>query len=805
MNKHFLSIIIAASLGLTGCGGDSKTTGAPTIDPDTADSLNAETKVNFDIISNPSSPVIVTPTYLAMDSYDGTIATDGSNLTSDNEQNSEYLTDISNPSVALGKIDGWGTLEPITINFTGNNLTTEPSPDSFVMIESFDPTSTTDSTAPSTLEYGIDYVVSTQGSSLVISLLKPLKSSSNYMFAVTNSLKDEKGMAVGTSGSYAVLKASGTPPSPALIPAQTITHATENTITSTTGVNKDKIIFSTWFTTESVGDGLYAAKAAIALSAEAVASTTSATGPGNASSLWGSDINTTSLFSFTMPTLDTSFDTLFNSGVKKYTGSVKLPYFLGANTTPDEFLTQTWKSATPSLAKILNVISRQDTTSAILLAQLAELNITAEELAYLAENPQDNAAQLSIIQKLLNTKLYLDQDKTQQLDAERLITKFSPAPQLRSVADVPYNLYMPATTANCSDPSNIPVSIFGHGFTSNNDSVDYYSAVTLASNCQAIISIDLPLHGDRWNPAFGDDSVQSLAYMNLQRLPVARDNIRQSVSDLMSLRAALGLLFGTKAKLSQPDIDGLYGELGKLSLVNDSKSGVGYLGVSLGGIVGIAYTATMEKPVLPDNPEKEAMLFGVTRSHVDVPGGGIAYFLFNSDEFGGTIQSSLKSSEGYTAFKESSCENLDENTCDKIFFNTFAYAAQSVLDTTDPANLINDISTTPVYLSMAQGDTVIPNGPFGSDKVLASQVAGTIPMIQYGGFNILSGESTETTGKRAVLYKQANSFHGALLTPPQGNLESFAASIADMQANSISFLSNGSLPIAEPSFIYQLD
>ncbi len=110
MNKHILSIIVAASLGLTGCGGDSKTTGAPTIDPDTANSLNAATKVNFDIVSNPSSPTIVTPTYLAMDQEDGTLSI---------ESTAADPTDISNPVVAMGATDGWSTSQPILVNFTG--------------------------------------------------------------------------------------------------------------------------------------------------------------------------------------------------------------------------------------------------------------------------------------------------------------------------------------------------------------------------------------------------------------------------------------------------------------------------------------------------------------------------------------------------------------------------------------------------------------------------------------------------------------------------------------------------------------
>lgn len=801
MNKNLLALLIASSLGLYGCGDESSLEGKSTIDPDIEKSLKAETKINFDLLSTKKE--VVTPSFLAVDSYDGTLATDGSNLLSNGQPDPAYSINIADPKIALGKNDGWGTLEPITIEFKGKALTETPDPKSFVIIESFNPTSQTDTTTPAALTYGTDYIVTTAGQSLIVSLLKPLKASSNYMFAVTDALLDESNNSVGTSNSYAVLKVTNSPPSEALIPAQKIIHATEKTIEATTGTLQKDIVYSTWFTTASAGDTLYATKAAIALSAGNVVATTTQTEQGNASTIWGTDIDTQGMFSFVKPVLDASYTM---PGVTKYTGKVKLPYFLASNKDLAALLSQPWQSATPSLAKILNVLNRNDATSAILLAQLTsnEIGITQDQLRTLVSDPNDNTTKLAVIQKLINKKLYLDEAKTQQLDAERIVTKYSPAPQLRSVADVPYNLYMP-DPSNCSDVNNIPVNIFGHGFTSNKKSADYYAGKTLDTNCQALIAIDLPLHGDRWTTAFESVIKQELAYMNLAVLPVARDNIRQSVADMMSLRASLGIMFGAKDKHGQAGITSTYGELSKLSLINNGKPGVGYVGISLGGIVGIGYTATMNRPVLVDDLATEAGLFSITRSHFDVPGGGIAYFLFNSEAFGGTIKAALKASDDYTAFKTSTCTGLDDARCDSLFFNTFAYAAQSVLDTTDPANLLGSIQT-PVYLSMAQGDTVIPNGPFiAQDDVLKSAVAGTIPMIVNNSYEILSGSPAESNNKSAALYKKEYSFHGALATPPLGPLAPLADAIGDMQANSISFLSTGTLPMSKPELIYQIN
>lgn len=801
MNKKMLALLIGANLALYGCD-DTKISGEPTVDPAIERSLQAETKIAFDLTSEEKT--VVTPSFLAMDSFDGTLAADGTHA-----DTSSYVTDtMYNPTAAIGKNDGWGTLEPITIAFEGKTLQAETAQDGFILIKSFDPTSKTDTTTPAALTYGIDYVATTVGSQLVISLLKPLDPSANYMFAVTDGLKDSDGNAVGMSNSYAMLKSTTKPPSTALDPVQKIAHATEAAISAATGVNKDSIIFSTWFTTASVGNALYAAKAAIALSANAVSTT------GNAAAVWGDNVDTTGMFGFSPAnTADNDFaNSPFNTGgVSKYKGIVKLPYFLEANTDPTKFLATPWSSATPSLAKIINTLKKQDATSEILMAQLLgpDIGITQQELATLTNEPDNKAAQLAVIQKLINKELYLDSEKTQRLDTERLITKYSPVPQLRAVSDVPYNLYMPSPAAGCADAANIPVNIFTHGFGRENDDADYYAMQTLGTNCQALIAIDLPLHGERWK--LGDAINQTLSYMNLTSLPVARDNIRQSVTDLMSLRASLGLMFGAKAQFGQPAIEPTYGELSKLSLVNGPAAsptvGVGYVGVSLGGIVGIDYTATVEQPVIfkedgSVDTDKESLMFKPSRAHFDVPGGGIAYFLLNSERFGGTIQTALKATDGYTAFKQASCAGLSDTACDALFFNQFAYAAQSVLDTIDPANLIGKIQA-PVYLSMAQGDKVIPNGPF-SETLVKSAVAGTLPMILSNEFTQVSGPVDNVT-KHAGLYKQANSFHGALITPPIGDYAGYAAPIAKMQEDSISFLSNGSLPVSEPNYLYQIN
>ncbi|MGR5542973.1 VolA/Pla-1 family phospholipase, partial [Vibrio campbellii] len=55
----------------------------------------------------------------------------------------------------------------------------------------------------------------------------------------------------------------------------------------------------------------------------------------------------------------------------------------------------------------------------------------------------------------------------------------------------------------------------------------------------AVIAIDMPLHGSRSLDAERSANADVTAYLNLSNIPVARDNFRQSVLDILGLRAAL--------------------------------------------------------------------------------------------------------------------------------------------------------------------------------------------------------------------------------------------------------------------------
>ncbi|PSV58458.1 VolA/Pla-1 family phospholipase [Photobacterium sp. GB-3] len=779
MNKHFLSIIIAASLGLTGCGGDSKTTGAPTIDPDTADSLNAETKVNFDIISNPSSPVIVTPTYLAMDQEDGTLSI---------ESTATDPTDISNPVVAMGATDGWSTSQPILVSFTGNPLNPDSAAGSFYLIKSGDPTDTSDSTAPIKLVEGQDYIVQASGDTLTAVLLKPLNPASNYMFAVTNSLEDDQNNPVGTSGSYATLKSTATPPSPALLPAQAVTQATEAAFAQV-GVDKDNIIFSSWFTTASVGDVLFAAKSATAL---AINSKPSDIWKGTAID---SSLDTTvldaSLFNIDPPTTPGTPTPLGKGEV--FTGTIHLPYFLSND--PNKFLTTPWQSGLPSIARIQYILTNgTDAEKLAVQTKITELNIDPTDFANVATDP---AAQQRVLAALLGSEIILPDGK--QLDEARLITRYSPVPKLRSIASIEYTLVLPSDSTNC--PSN-SVTIYQHGVTSSKDTLTQSALADtiIGDQCRAIFAINLPLHGDRDIGGVTAADNPSI-YLNLGALTVARDNLRQSTIDVINLKASITRLFSQFSSLTPEQ----FAALGPLARLKPTAS-VNFVGHSLGAMTGINVANVTNRPTGNDAADQ---FFAIDQFALANPGAEIPYLLLNSGEFGNLIKGNILASsnadfknqcgdtpiplcyQGYEAGLISDGSETSLATLSTIYdsFTQFAYAAQTVLDSVDPINHSLLVpSTASVYLTQVQNDQTIPNLTPPGTTVTGTEIpvpyspfTGTTPLLKTMQLAPTTASINGTLVRNAVLFNAGS--HSSLLDP-----SSDTAVTTEMQSEMHSFI-----------------
>ncbi|MGF1885474.1 lipase [Photobacterium profundum] len=797
MNKKLLALLVASTLGLTACGDDATTSGDPTLDPNIGESLKAETKINFDLVSDPSNPVIVTPTYLAMDSFDGTIKTDGDVGTEG------YSTDISNPEVALGKTDGWSTNQPIVIEFTGNKLDATTAEDGFYLLETGDPSSSDYANTPPiplTVVNG-DFTIVTSGKTLTVIFLKPLKAASQYQFAITSDLKDEKGNPVGMSSTYAVLKSATPTPDMALEPAQKVAHLSEATFAAT-GIDKDKIIFSNWFTTASAGDVMYAAKAASALALQQ--------GPnkvwtGTAISADVSSEDLSKLFTMTAPIKDTAAS---DNDKDVYKGNVFLPYYL--ETDAAKFASTPWQSGMPSLATIQYVLENgPDADKAIVMAKLTELEITLEDLEKIATDPE---IQLRVLPLLTGQEIILSDGKP--LDEERLITRYSPVPKLKSVQQVEYTLITPPDGSACQAVGANQVTIFQHGITSNKDTLaaSSLSSEIVGSSCNAIFAIDLPLHGTRGIDIPGGGTVNASTdpsiYLNLQYLPVGRDNVRQSITDQINLRAAIGLQFARIAAEIEAGVIDPTSELNWLSPIK----GVNFVGHSLGAITGIDLGYVANRTV---SEATDGVLFDINKLTLANPGAGIPYLLLESTTFGNFVKGNLLAASSeefatgcgsadltlcYIAYEQGLINNGSDASIAELSavysgFSDFAYAAQTIMDTIDPLNHAPQVSAdTPVYMSMTMGDLTIPN-----TLTQGATVGGTTvikPYSPFGGTLNLASEaqlaltpttssiSGDSTVKAAAFFTVGN--HSSFMT--KSMLPAGKPATVEMQQHAVSLI-----------------
>ncbi|MCD9540515.1 lipase [Photobacterium carnosum] len=756
MKIRSIALLVTSALSLMGCKSDGTLENQSPIDPNIAASLNAETKVNFDLLS--TNKTLILPTYLAMDAQDGTLAT---------EAMAQDKTNTSDPLVAMGQTDGWSTTQPITINFIGKALDPTPAATSFYLIKSGDPTNPDDTTKPTLLsQQNKDFTLQVSGHSLIVILLKPLDPASNYMYAVTDDLKDVNGQAVGMSNSYALLKSNNLPPAPALLPAQKITHATEEAFHGI--VQKRDIIFSSWFTTLSSGDVLFAAKMA---TEEAINA--------GAHNVWQGSAITSSvkqneldkLFTFSLDLdKDGKYKEVVDGKINIYSGKISLPYYLDIRA--NKFMNTPWQSGMPSLAKIKYVLSNgSNADKATILAQLAAAKVTLTDMAQVATNPQ---VQIKVLTLLMGKKLFLANGN--QLDPERLITRYSAIPELKSVQTIDYTLVLP-NSKKCQTLGANDVTIFQHGITADksvltthSDGLPSLAEKLVGDQCRAIFAINQPLHGtDRGInitnksgvTVYKNAAIDPSMYLNLENLTVARDNLRQSTIDVVNLRASIGKLFST-IKQKQLDNNSASSPLDMLN----PNSGVSFAGHSLGAIVGTNVGNIANRPTM--NPAFDKQYFEINKLALANPGAEIPYLLLNSGSFGGllkagVLQSSVSNPAQITpdvietgkflqalnvCYVAQDNKHKDLNKCyvDNITaikdnnpslfakwtetYVKFAYAAQTVMDPVDPINLADGIpSSVPVYVQMVKGDSTIPNITT-PNNLPYSPFTGTEPLIK---------------------------------------------------------------------------
>ncbi|MGF1784943.1 hypothetical protein L4D00_03955 [Photobacterium swingsii] len=772
MKKQLLALMIASTLGLTGCGNESSIEGDSTISYEQGiqQSLKAPTKVKFQLQG--ANATIPLPSFLLMDTFDGTLnIPDGGD------------SKLSNPKVAMGQVDGWSPNQAMIIPFSGVELEPTSVTGSVALLKVDDPRKGANMQVLQVLTEGTDFIVQAQKDTLYIQPLKLLSEKSNYLFAISNSVTDKNGNAVGLSASYAEIKTKNKVHTvSSLKTAQQLTHLIEGTVEKTSSISADDIIYSSWFTTSSAGDSMHATKAAMGLAlmsgAENVWKGDAVAKDVDISSLYSITVNSTQDFAAAL-SADKSFEAAFTATAAKAVldqyskgtvsvikGTIKLPSFLETSIDNDVWKTTPWESATPSLAKIVNTLEgTNNADKQAVTSQLLALNIDITKLK------TDFAEQAKLIGETLTLA------DGSQLDKERLVTQYSPIPKIKAVVDVPFVMFKPTSVTAAN---SLPVMLYQHGITSIKENA-YFFASNFAKSGMVVMAIDHPLHGAR---ALSSEIVTTPAtpevYMNLEYLPVARDNIRQSTMDVLGVRGALSKTLPTELAVIDPTRASFYGH-------------------SLGAITGIATYKTANDPI----PLNQAA-FTMTAGAFANPGGGIPSLLLGSTTFGPTVKHLLmaSASDDYKNTYATTCKpnNISGANCFTGFYsklnaeqkgkvdadlNSFAYAAQTVLDTTDPISLAKDISS-PVYLMQAEGDAVVPN------EVPGSLIAGTKPLIKELGLTQLTETVASGPVKSAAMFNTTSNVEHSTIVAPQKSDFSDAAATQEAQTHVVSFtLSQG--------------
>lgn len=797
MKKKLIYAAVLSAL-LAGCGGDDN---------------KGDTTSSLDYALSGANGI--RPSVLAPRASDGTL------------KFSTETADLSNPVSALSTLDGWSTTQPVQLvpaTVTGVSV---PAPAAseyasavaplYLLELVLDPVTQRPVGVKNNkpLTYGTDFVVSDGGGKLNLVPLKPLNPSSYYMIVATDSLKDSRGTPLKAGGDYSNFKSAAG----ATTQEQTINgliSLQEGLFKAATGITSDRVIFSDWFATQSGADVLLAVKSAAA----SVLKSPSL----DAASLWKQDArgNTSLPATYTISSLNGGVDFLtqlaaepflpqdqkdalsaaFGTGMplngvaqltKVYTGTVKLPYFLSTPALAgswDKAKTQSWHGAMPSLYAIANALKAGDTE---VIGGLVGAGVDPALLGELIADPSRQSELLTEASKLIGVTLT---SGGKPLDAERNIGRFNPLPALTEVQSVPLRIFAAGPLANVTD-----VIIYQHGVTSIKENayalaLGQIGAGATASKSVAVVVIDHPLHGERGYALSGSTDTVTTSenptpYLNLGYLTVARDNLKQSVADLLGLRLAVGL---ANAK-------GLGGQLGGAGLK------VHFLGHSLGAIAGANLLAVANQTT---GSALADALFKFDTGGLAMPGGGIAPLLLNSPSFGPTIKMSVLTSgspelkAGFTAYAPN-CKTAAATCFVNEFLpsldaatqagaastlQSYTFAAQSVLDSADPINLGSGVAKSfPLFATEIVGDgalslpdQVIPN------SIASAPLGGTEPLFRVLGLQELKGSGVLPAGHHAARFLKGG--HSSLLAPDE-NFDQAGAVTTEIQTQFASFFMSG--------------
>lgn len=775
MKKLLLSVAVGSALGLTGCLSDG----------DTAPVTEEQSGVPFvRVVFDPAAGDISVPSnFLYLGTEDGTL-----DVPNDGPQD---------PAAALAAQDGWSTTFPIVFNFSyprgeygSRSVTIDgTSAEASGAVHVFKIFEGGNSVSPECaelqpvvacavqeeLEFGTDFVVSFNNVSGALSVvpLRPLEAGASYMVALTDLIEDDRGRSVRPSQTYYVASQSDIELEEDGALIQGIVRQNHRVLDSA-GVNPESVIYASVFTTQSTTDVLHVVQGLLASDLAALGAGEPATyiQPINVNYAGASIAQALAAAEALPPSLPAPGEPFFaeyavSSTADLYAGTVGVPYFSGIEGSDP--LTVSWQAEYVSPVTIALALQNERISAAELVGcgmtpqVVADFGSSRDPSVFFAELAYDD----------------LPSSGCEVLNDERNLTKYNPLPQMREpeAIEIPVLMSVPevnrvnAVRAQLSavldtdlppltEPANgWPIVIFQHGITGNKEQF-MAIAGALSVSGHAAVAIDHPLHGERGfgainasaryidengDPAAGDPTV----YLNLGSLLTARDNLRQSSSDILALRFALAY------------------PLSNFGGANINSANVKFIGHSLGGITGINATAIGNTP-FPNMPEGFPLdeYFAFSQVVYGMAGGGIAPFLLESESFGPLIREQLAAQAG--GLEGAQLEALIQQ---------FAFAAQTAIDSGDPLNYGHLIAATqtPALLIQADGDDVIPNQA-------SLPLAGTAPLSRALGLAPVSGLTVGEDGPVSGYVRFSNASHGSLLQQGEDDAEGITLAIQLMIA-----------------------
>jgi pimeloyl-ACP methyl ester carboxylesterase len=287
-----------------------------------------------------------------------------------------------------------------------------------------------------------------------------------------------------------------------------------------------------------------------------------------------------------------------------------------------------------------------------------------------------------------------------------------------------------------------PTIVFGHGL-GGNRLLSYFVASQLAGQGFATASIDFVAQGARSvqisnagvcatpNPAL---TPQCYAPIFSTNLATTRDNIRQSVLDVQAVVNSLKLCNSATA-------------CGGFE-ANSAK--IGYMGISLGGIIGSVIVATTD----------------VKGAVLNVPGVGLVDILENTETLAircstvdGLIDAGIITGTKWNgvngAGATGTCAGVEWRS--QPGYLTFSSIARWVLDSSDGANFASRLATKRFLIQKVKADTVVPNV---ATDTMGRLLAVSIPAPPSPATNPVEGDATDDAVAAPTAW---------LLTAPQTN------------------------------------